>query len=69
MRSSCSKYFGINIEYLGYVDYDDAVWQATKKKRPLYLEYPFATSSLCIEKITHNLLKQEQLNFDLLIRR
>src|SRR6185503_7870813 len=28
MRSSCSKYFGISLEYLGYIEYDDCVWQA-----------------------------------------
>jgi flagellar biosynthesis protein FlhG len=69
MRSSCSKYFGIQVEYLGYIEYDDYVWQATKKKRPLLLEYPYSGSARCLEKITQNLLKQEQLNFDLLIRR
>lgn len=69
MRSSCSKYFGIQVEYLGYIEYDDYVWQATKKKRALLLEYPYSGSARCLEKITHNLLKQEQLGFDLLIRR
>lgn len=69
MRSSCSKYFGIQVEYLGYIEYDDHVWQCTKKKRPLLLEYPYSGAARCLEKVTHNLLKQEQLNFDLLIRR
>lgn len=69
MRSSCSKYFGIQVEYLGYIEYDDYVWQATKKKRALLLEYPYSGSARCLEKVTHNLLKQEQLGFDLMIRR
>jgi len=69
MRSSCSKYFGIQVEYLGYIEYDDFVWQATKKKRALLLEYPYSGSARCLEKVTQNLLKQEQLGFDLLIRR
>ncbi|MBI3605556.1 MAG: AAA family ATPase, partial [Nitrospirae bacterium] len=38
MRSSCSKYFGIQVEYIGYVEYDDAVWKAGKASRPLMLE-------------------------------
>jgi flagellar biosynthesis protein FlhG len=69
MRSSCSKYFGIQVEYLGYIEYDDYVWQSTKKKRALLLEYPYSGSARCLEKVTHNLLKQEQLAFDLLIRK
>ncbi|MCI0527868.1 MAG: AAA family ATPase [Nitrospira sp.] len=69
MRSSCSKYFGIQVEYLGYIEYDDYVWQATKKKRALLLEYPYSGSARCLEKVTHNLLTQEQLTFDLLIRK
>jgi flagellar biosynthesis protein FlhG len=69
MRSSCSKYFGIQVEYLGYIEYDDFVWQATKKKRALLLEYPYSGSARCLEKITQNFLKQEQISFDLLIRK
>ncbi|HEX9758988.1 MAG TPA: AAA family ATPase [Nitrospiria bacterium] len=69
MRSSCSKYFGIGVEYLGYIDYDDCVWQATKRKRPLMTEFPYATSARCLEKIVINLLKQEQLTFESIISR
>ncbi len=69
MRSSCSKYFGISVEYLGYIDYDDCVWQATKKKRPLMIEFPYASSARCLEKIVFNLLKQEQLSLNGIIPR
>lgn len=68
MRSSCSKYFGIQVNYPGYIEYDDTVWQSTKKKRAVLLEYPYSLSAGCLERVTHNLLKEEQLNFDLLIR-
>jgi flagellar biosynthesis protein FlhG len=67
MRSSCSKYFGIQVEYIGYVEYDDAVWKATKASRPLMLEAPFSVSAQGINKIACNLLKKEQLNFDFLV--
>jgi len=68
MRSSCSKYFGIKIHYTGYIEYDDAVWKATKKRRPLFLEYPSCSASRSIEKILSNLLKKEEINFDLVLR-
>jgi flagellar biosynthesis protein FlhG len=67
MRSSCSKYFGISLEYLGYIEYDDCVWQASKKKKPLLVEYPYSGSARCVERVTHHLLKRQQLTFDFLL--
>lgn len=40
IQSVCKKYFGININYVGYLDYDNAVWQSVRKRRPLILEHP-----------------------------
>lgn len=40
IKSVCKKYFGINMEYIGYLDYDSAVWQSVRRKRPLLLEFP-----------------------------
>ncbi|HXN07051.1 MAG TPA: AAA family ATPase [Nitrospiria bacterium] len=67
MRSSCSKYFGIQVEYIGYVDYDDSVWKATKMSRPLMMEFPYSPAAICIGRIAQNLLKKEQLSFDFLM--
>lgn len=40
IESVCRKYFGISAEYLGHIDYDNAVWQSLRKKKHLLLEYP-----------------------------
>ena len=53
----CSQYFGIQMEYLGFVEYDNLIWQTTKKNRPLVLEYPYSHSARSLEKIAHNLIK------------
>jgi flagellar biosynthesis protein FlhG len=66
MKSACQKYFGIDLEYLGYVEYDDCVWQSIRSKRPLAVEYPYSRPSRCIERIVHNLLKKEQLSLNVL---
>ena len=66
IKSACRKYFGIDLEYLGYVEYDDAVWQSIRSKRPLSIEYPYSRPARCIERIVHNLLKQEQLTLSTL---
>ncbi len=68
MRSSCAKYFGIRLVYAGYIEFDDHVWQATKKKRPLLLEFPYSSAARCMERTAANLIKNEELNFDLVIK-
>lgn len=40
IESVCKKYFGINAQFLGHIDYDNAVWQSLRKKKHLLLEYP-----------------------------
>lgn len=34
------RYFGIPVNLLGCIDYDNAVWHALRKRRPLTLEFP-----------------------------
>ncbi len=34
------KYFGLGANVLGHLDYDNAVWHALRKRRPLILEFP-----------------------------
>lgn len=40
IASVVTKYFGVSTNYLGYLDHDNAVWQALRKRRPLITEYP-----------------------------
>ncbi|MEW6323771.1 MAG: AAA family ATPase [Nitrospirota bacterium] len=68
MRSSCSKYFGIDVEYLGYIEYDDTVRLAARHKRPLMQEYPYCSAARCIERVAQNLVKKEQLNVEFILR-
>ncbi len=68
MRSSCSKYFGIQVEYLGFIEYDDSVWRALRRKRPPVVEFPDANSSRGVERVLTNLIKGEQIALDLCVR-
>lgn len=34
------KYFGLPVDLLGNIDYDNAVWHSLRKRRPLILEFP-----------------------------
>jgi flagellar biosynthesis protein FlhG len=40
IESVCRRYFGLNTQFLGYLDYDNAAWHCLRKKKPLVLEYP-----------------------------
>jgi len=58
VKTVCKKYFGIEMEYVGYLDYDSAVWQAVRRKRPLMLEFPNSRLVSNIEQIVQLLLKR-----------
>jgi len=58
VKSVCKKYFGIDVDYLGYLDYDSSVWQAIRRKRPLMLEFPNSKLVASIERLTDYLLKK-----------
>lgn len=58
MQTVCKKYFGIDLDYLGYLDYDSAVWQAIRKKRPVLLEFPNSRLVSSIDRIVTFTLKR-----------
>jgi len=58
VKSVCKKYFGIDMDYVGYLDYDSAVWQAIRRKRPLMLEFPNSRVVSSVDRITGYLLKR-----------
>jgi flagellar biosynthesis protein FlhG len=68
MRSSCAKYFGIKVDYVGYIDYDDHVWMAIKKKSPLLIESPYSSASRCLDRVLSNLLKKDELRLDAILK-
>lgn len=53
--SVCNKYFGIPAQFLGHLDYDNAVWQSLRKRSPLLLEYPHSRLYAQFMAITRDL--------------
>lgn len=41
IKSVCNKYYDLKIDYLGHVDFDNAVWQAVGNREPVLIEKPF----------------------------
>lgn len=64
VRSSCARYFGITIEYPGFIEFDDAVRQAGSRRKPLLLEYPHCNAARGIEALGSNLLERKHLSVD-----
>ncbi|MEM9190069.1 MAG: P-loop NTPase, partial [Myxococcota bacterium] len=56
MTSAARRRFGIELGYLGYVDYDDTVWNTIRIRRPLLVESPGTKAAKSIEKIARRLL-------------
>jgi flagellar biosynthesis protein FlhG len=57
IQSVCKRYFGIKMNYAGYLDYDSAVWQSVKKRRPLLMEFPNSRLVNNFDRIVHKLLE------------
>ncbi len=56
MKSICKRYFGVNLDYIGYLDYDSAVWQSVKRRKPLLLEFPNSKLVNNFDRIVNRLL-------------
>ncbi|MDZ4662636.1 MAG: P-loop NTPase [Pseudomonadota bacterium] len=59
VASVCSKYFGIESNYVGYLDHDNAVWQALRKRRPVITEYPYSRLVAQFLNIAKNLVHRQ----------
>ncbi len=61
IRSVCQKYFGIRLNYLGYVVYDQDVCHSVRKRRPLVLENERSRAAQCVSEIASKLVNNYQL--------
>ena len=58
MKSVAKKYFGIEFDYLGYLEYEPNVWQSVRRMRPILAEYPNSRIALHMERICNYLIRQ-----------
>lgn len=50
------KYFGLEMDYLGCIAYDDEMWRAVRARRPLLIERPEVGASKAFARIADSLL-------------
>ena len=55
ISGACQRYFGISMDFLGSVPFDDAVWQSIRKRRPVLIDKPDAAASRGIIQIARSL--------------
>ncbi|HZS36092.1 MAG TPA: P-loop NTPase [Polyangia bacterium] len=56
LRSAGRRRLGLQLDYLGHLESDDAVWLAVRKRRPLVVEHPESKVAKNIERIVRKLL-------------
>jgi flagellar biosynthesis protein FlhG len=57
MGSVCKKYFGIEVEYLGYVNYDDEARRSVSLRRPIVDLRSDADVSIYLQRIARKLVE------------
>jgi flagellar biosynthesis protein FlhG len=60
INSVCRKYFGLNSQFLGHVDYDNAVWQSLRNRSHLLVEYPSSQLYAQLMNIARNITFSDQ---------
>src|SRR6478736_4601197 len=51
---------GVPIQYLGHLEYDEAVWVSTRRRRPLLVEHPESRIAKCFERLARALSGYQQ---------
>jgi flagellar biosynthesis protein FlhG len=54
--SAWRKYFGLEMDYLGHIQYDDEMWRAVRARRPLLVARPDVPAARAFEAVATALL-------------
>jgi len=55
----CERYFGMSVDYMGYLPYDNSVWQSIRRRVPFLIDAPNSTAVTHLEGILRNLLRPQ----------
>jgi flagellar biosynthesis protein FlhG len=56
VRSVCRKFFGIEAEYIGYVNHDEAARRSVRSRRPVVAANPRSDASIYIQRVARKLV-------------
>ena len=54
--SVCRRYFGLSLNYVGYLEYDNSVWRAVRSKNSVVHEFPTSILTSRFDRITRTLV-------------
>ncbi|MCE9579102.1 MAG: helix-turn-helix domain-containing protein [Deltaproteobacteria bacterium] len=64
VASSSRRRLGVPIHYLGHLEYDEAVWVSTRRRRPLLVEHPESRIAKCFERLARTLINLQPPRLD-----
>jgi len=56
VASVVRRRLAVPIRYLGHLEYDEAVWSSTRRRRPLLIEHPETRIAKCFERVARGIL-------------
>jgi len=62
MATTCQKYFGLRINYLGHLNHDKQVISALRQRRPFLTAFPQSRAAIHIEHMVAALLDRDHQN-------
>jgi flagellar biosynthesis protein FlhG len=60
VASAWKKFFGLEMDYLGGIPYDDAAWRAVRRRRPLLVETPDSEAARQLSAVASRLAALER---------
>jgi flagellar biosynthesis protein FlhG len=56
VTQAARRRLGVPLHYLGHLEYDEAVWASTRRRRPVLVEHPETRIAKCFERVTRALI-------------
>ena len=61
IRSVSQRYFGLQMDYLSYIDYDNSIWQSIRNLKPVVVDNPYGMIAGQFMNISKQLTLQERI--------
>lgn len=54
--NACEKFFGLDVDFIGYLESDELIWQSIRKRQPVLIHHGDSRSARNLRSITYNLV-------------
>ena len=61
MKQACNKYFGVNLDYAGFVEHDAIALQSIRSRQPVLTYAPNSNVAASIRRVAHNVRQNYHL--------